>query len=210
MSDPYDSDRLFFPATQRNVGPIGDVLSTELPRSGVVLELASGSGEHAIAFQQRFPFITWQPSDPEALHRRSINAWIDHKGLNRRMPTALNLNVLQRPWPLPSATLQSLSAVVCINLLHISPPECSQAVLEEAAKLLPREAPLIIYGPFKQNGVHTSASNASFDSSLRQRDQRWGIRDQEWIEQLADQQGLKLIDWHQMPANNVTIVLRTP
>ena len=97
--------RLFFPATERNRGPIGDLLSQLLPASGAVLELASGSGEHAICFQQRFPHLLWQASDPDPDHRASINAWIQHQGLNQVMPAALNLDVEHRPWPLPQNCL---------------------------------------------------------------------------------------------------------
>ena len=113
--------RLYFPATERNRDPIGNLLSLLLPRSGTVLELASGSGEHAVCFQQRFPHLRWQASDPVPEHRASIDAWIHHQGLSDVMPAALNLDVEERPWPLPKEIPPSLKAVVCINLLHISP-----------------------------------------------------------------------------------------
>ena len=134
--------RLFFPATERNRGPIGDLLKQLLPGSGAVLELASGSGEHAVCFQQRFPHLRWQASDPDPDHRASINAWIQHQGLSQVMPAALNLDVEHRPWPLPQNLQGAVKAVVCINLLHISPASCTDAVLEESALLLPSGAPL--------------------------------------------------------------------
>ena len=169
--------RLFFPATERNRRPIGDLLSQLLPAAGAVLELASGSGEHAVCFQQRFTNLLWQASDPNPDHRASIDAWIRYQGLSDVMPAALNLDVEERPWPLPQTIGASLSAVVCINLLHISPANCTNAVLEESAVLLPSGAPLIIYGPFMRNGAHTSASNAAFDRSLRERNNQWGLRE---------------------------------
>ena len=199
--------RLFFPATERNRQPIGDLLATLLPSSGTVLELASGSGEHAITFQQRFPQLVWQASDPDPQHQASIAAWISHADLGETMPLPLAIDVLERPWPLPAAISSALSAMVCINLLHISPPDCSRALLQEAARLLPTGAPLILYGPFQQDGQHTSASNAAFDASLRQRNPLWGVRDLAWIEQLLETIPLQRVGCHAMPANNVTVVL---
>ena len=200
--------RLFFPATERNRGPIGDLLKQLLPGSGAVLELASGSGEHAVCFQQRFPHLHWQASDPDPDHRASINAWIQHQALSQVMPAALNLDVEHRPWPLPQNLQGAVNAVVCINLLHISPASCTDAVLEESALLLPSGAPLIIYGPFLRNGAHTSASNAAFDRSLKERNPQWGLRDVEAITARASSAGLKAKEVVSMPANNLTLVLQ--
>ena len=200
--------RLFFPATERNRRPIGDLLSQLLPAAGAVLELASGSGEHAVCFQQRFTNLLWQASDPDPDHRASIDAWIRHQGLSNVMPAALNLDVEERPWPLPQTIGAALSAVVCINLLHISPANCTNAVLEESAVLLPSGAPLIIYGPFMRNGAHTSASNAAFDRSLRERNNQWGLREVSLVTSLAANAGFKIDDVVPMPANNLTLVLR--
>ena len=200
--------RLFFPATERNRRPIGDLLSQLLPAAGAVLELASGSGEHAVCFQQRFTNLLWQASDPDPDHRASIDAWIRYQGLSNVMPAALNLDVEERPWPLPQTIGASLNAVVCINLLHISPANCTNAVLEESAVLLPSGAPLIIYGPFMRNGAHTSASNAAFDRSLRERNNQWGLREVSLVTSLAANAGFKIDDVVPMPANNLTLVLR--
>ena len=202
--------RLFFPATERNRRPIGDLLSQLLPAAGAVLELASGSGEHAVCFQQRFTNLLWQASDPDPDHRASIDAWIRYQGLSDVMPAALNLDVEERPWPLPQTIGASLSAVVCINLLHISPANCTNAVLEESAVLLPSGAPLIIYGPFMRNGAHTSESNAAFDQALQQRNPQWGLRDVNTITSRATNIGFKTEDVIPMPANNLTVVLRRP
>ena len=200
--------RLFFPATERNRGPIGDLLSQLLPASGAVLEVASGSGEHAVCFQQRFPHLLWQASDPDPNHRASINAWIKRQELSQVMPAALNLDVQTRPWPLPQTIRGAVSAVVCINLLHISPARCTDAVIEESALLLPSGAPLIIYGPFMRNGSHTSASNAAFDQSLGERNGQWGLRDLNEVTAIAANAGFKVDDVVCMPANNLTLVFQ--
>ena len=200
--------RLFFPATERNREPIGDLLSQLLPTSGAVLELASGSGEHAVCFQKLFPNLLWQASDPDPEHRASIDAWIHHQGLSHVMPAALNLDVEMRPWPLPQTIRGSLKAVVCINLLHISPASCTDAVLEESALLLPSGAPLIIYGPFMRNGAHTSASNAAFDQSLRERNHRWGLRELNHVTAIAANAGFKTENVLPMPANNLSLVFQ--
>ena len=202
--------RLFFPATERNREPIGDLLSQLLPTSGAVLELASGSGEHAVCFQKLFPNLLWQASDPDPDHRTSINAWIQHQGLSHVMPAALNLDVEMRPWPLPQTIRAPLKAVVCINLLHISPASCTDALLEESAVLLPSGAPLIIYGPFMRNGAHTSESNAAFDQALQHRNPQWGLRDVQTITSRATNIGFKTEDVVPMPANNLTLVFRRP
>ena len=200
--------RLFFPATERNRGPIGDLLKQLLPGSGAVLELASGSGEHAVCFQQRFPHLHWQASDPDPDHRASINAWIQHQGLSQVMPAALNLDVEHRPWPLPQNLQGAVKAVVCINLLHISPASCTDAVLEESALLLPSGAHLIIYGPFRRNGAHTSASNAAFDQSLRERNHQWGLRELNHVTAIAAKAGFKTENVVSMPANNLSLVFQ--
>ena len=200
--------RLFFPATERNRGPIGDLLYQLLPASGAVLELASGSGEHAVRFQKRFPNLRWQASDPDRDHRASINAWIQHQGLSQVMPAALNIDVEKRPWPLPQTIRGALNAVVCINLLHISPANCTDAVLEESALLLPSGAPLIIYGPFMRNGAHTSASNAAFDQSLRERNHQWGLRELNQVTAIAAKAGFKTKNVLSMPANNLSLIFQ--
>ena len=203
-----DDHRLVFPATARNREPIAGVLANWLPQSGTVLEIASGSGEHAVAFQSRFPGICWQASDLEPEHRRSIDAWITASGLDGRMPSALDLDVEKQPWDLPAPVITDLAALVCINLLHISPANCTCALLEQAGRLLPQGAPLIIYGPFKRDGGHISESNATFDRSLKERNPCWGVRDLEWLLELASERNaFELNSCISMPANNLAIVL---
>lgn len=199
--------RLHFPATARNYEPIAEVLQQWLPNGGTILEIASGSGEHAVQFQQRFPHLRWQASDLDPQHRSSINAWIRHTNQTSTMAHALDIDVAQQPWSLPKNVQQCLSAIVCINLLHISSKVCTEALLQQAAERLPPKAPLIIYGPFKRDGAHTSQSNASFDASLRERNPEWGVRDIEWIESLITTLPLALMGCISMPANNQMLIL---
>ena len=203
-----DDGRLFFPATQRNQAAIAAVLQEVLPKSGSVLELASGSGEHAVAFQQRFDSLVWQASDPDPLHRRSIDAWRRYCSLAERMPEALALDVLQRPWFAPSQGERRFQAFVCINLVHISPKRCTEQLFAGAADCAFPNAVLVLYGPLMRDGRHTSASNAAFDASLRQRDPAWGVRDPEWVAACARSAGWSLQVVQPMPANNFTLVFR--
>lgn len=196
--------RLFFPATQRNVHAIGDVLADALPSAGLILELASGSGEHGVAFQQRFPRITWQCSDPDPDHCRSISAWIAHAGLTSAMPQPLALDVCAPNWvqDLPTAP----AMVVAVNLLHISPWECTRALMQGSARQLSPGGRLLIYGPFRAEGKHVSASNQLFDTSLQERNSSWGVRDQEAVIEEAQRAGLSLQDIRLMPSNNRIIL----
>ena len=204
---PSQDQRLFFSATARNTEPIGKVLSNYLPKFGSVLEVASGSGEHAIAFQALFPELIWQASDPDLAHRRSISSWIKYAGLPNLMPEPLNLHVERDPWPLNSGLLSSLSAIVCINLIHVSPWNTSESLFLQAAELLPNNSPFILYGPFKINGEHTSQSNMLFDESLRAYNSTWGVKDLEDIRKLAIKNGFLISNLIEMPANNLSLIL---
>lgn len=199
-----DDARLFFPATQRNVHAIGDVLADALPARGLILELASGSGEHGVAFQQRFPRVTWQCSDPDPDHCLSISAWIAHTGLTFAMPQPLALDVCAPDWvhDLPTAP----AMVVAVNLLHISPWECTQALMYGSARHLSPGGRLLIYGPFRVEGEHVSESNQNFDDSLRERNPSWGVRDQEAVIAEAQRAELSLQDIRLMPSNNRIIL----
>ena len=200
--------RLFFPATERNKDCIGDVLSMNIPAKGSILEIASGSGEHGVLFQKRFPMINWQTSDPEASHRKSINAWIDHQGLKSIMSKPINLDVMKRPWPLPSEFVFTLKAVICINMIHISSWSCTEALFKESGCLLKKHQFLMLYGPFKKGGRHTSESNALFDQSLRMQNEAWGVRNLEEVNQTAITNGFNNGDVIQMPANNLSLIFR--
>lgn len=203
-----DDRRLFFPATQRNRQPLVEVLRRWLPGRGQVLELASGSGEHAVTFQHQFPGIVWYSSDPDPDHCASVRAWIVHQGLADSMPAPLRLDVRHRPWPLPHELSKGLDAVVAINLIHIAPWKCSQALFAEAANWLRPSAPLVLYGPFRQGGAHTSESNAAFDRSLRSRCAEWGVRDLEAVQRLASDCGFADALIQAMPANNLAVAFR--
>jgi hypothetical protein len=186
------------PAAARNVEPIGDVLAEWLPPSGLVLEVASGTGEHALAFARRFSHLGWQPSDPDPEALASIAAWQAEGPANLRPP--VQLDVCQPEWPLTSA-----DAILCINMVHISPWESAIGLLDGAARLLLPGSPLIMYGPWLEAGRETAPSNLSFDQSLKARDPRWGLRLVEDFASEASSRGLSLADRRAMPANNVML-----
>jgi len=197
--------RLFFPATVRNREAIAAVLLEWLPSEGLVLEVASGSGEHAVFFQQQFPGLEWQSSDPDPVHLASIQAWRLHQGLADHMPDPFALDVLDQPWSIQRET--PVSAIVAINLIHIAPWPCCVALVTEAARLLPPDAPLVLYGPFRRGGVHCSDSNVAFDQSLRSRNPEWGVRDLEAVEALSSDLGFTSMQVRAMPANNLAVAL---
>ena len=186
------------PAAARNVAVIGDVLADWLPRSGTILEVASGTGEHALAFARRFPAIDWQPSDPDPDALGSIEAW-RADGPPNLLP-AVRIDVRSADWPVASA-----AAIVSINMVHISPWEASLGLLDGAARLLPPGAPLILYGPWIEDGVDTAPSNLAFDHSLRDRDPSWGLRLVATFAAEAALRGLVLADRRAMPANNIML-----
>lgn len=190
------------PATERNREPIADILRTVLPERGTVLEIASGTGEHAIHFAGAFPQLDWQPSDPDPTANASIRAWAETASLPNLRPP-LTLDASADRWPVERA-----DAILCINMVHISPWEATVGLMTNAAKLLPAEAPLILYGPYLQQGVETAPSNLAFDESLKLRDSRWGLRRLEDVVALAESVGLRNEAVHAMPANNLIVVLR--
>ena len=190
------------PAAERNKGPILEVLRRVLPSSGLVLEIASGTGQHAVHFAQGLPTIEWQPSDPDAASRESIAAWSAKAGLSNLRPV-LELDVCALPWPVERA-----AAIVCINMIHISPVASTFALLDGAARLLPAGGVLLLYGPYKRGGAHTAPSNEAFDMQLRSQNPEWGVRDLEWVEDLARERGGVLEETVQMPANNFCVVFR--
>ena len=200
MNSGFGDERLIFPATQRNRIPIGDVLADQLPTQGLVLEIASGSGEHGVTFQKRFPALTWQCSDPDPEHCRSIDSWIRHEQLTVKMPAALQLDVRDQGWL--NRLTEPAQAVVAINLLHISDWDCTIALFTQSAAVLPSGGRLCVYGPFSVDGDHVSESNRSFDASLRERNPAWGVRDQTTVMKQACEEGLKLQNITLMPANN--------
>jgi hypothetical protein len=188
------------PAAERNKEPILGVLRRVLPGSGLVLEVASGTGQHVVHFAAALPKLTWQPSDADAESRRSIEAWIADTELQNVLPP-LALNVHDQPWPLERA-----DAVVCINMVHISPWQATLDLLSGAARLLGRKGVLYLYGPFRRCGAHTAPSNDVFDASLRARNPEWGVRDVEAVAEVAANHGFALQHVVEMPANNLSVV----
>lgn len=190
------------PATQRNREPIAKVLAAELPGSGRVLEIAAGTGEHAMFFAARFQALEWLPSDPSPEALASIEAWReDYEGDNLAEPVLLD--AARRDWPVDRA-----DAILCINMVHISPWKASTGLFDGAARLLEKGAPLILYGPFFEPDVEPAPSNLDFDRSLKARDPRWGIRDLAEIDRLAERSGFTRTARCEMPANNLTLVYR--
>lgn len=195
--------KLHAPATARNVGPIGEVLDEWLPGQGRVLEIASGTGEHAVAFARRYPAIEWQPTDPDPAAIASIATWRGEEGSSNLL-APVRLDVIEAPWP----PLGQVAAVVAINLVHISPWEASLALLAGAAALLDRGAPLILYGPWRVPGEPLATSNHAFEASLKARDPRFGIRNVATFAEAARTVGFSLAAQRPMPANNRMLLFR--
>ena len=200
-------NRLFFPASHRNRECIGDVLSRIL-KKGSVLEIGSGSGEHGVVFQKRFPEIIWQTSDPELVHRKSISSWIEYEDLNKKMPQPLELDVEKIPWKIPLKITNSLQGIVSINMIHVAKWDCTVALFRESGKLLKKGQFLILYGPFKIGNEHTSQSNYFFDNSLKIKNALWGIKNLEEVTDEGKKNGFSQEDIISMPANNYSLIYR--
>lgn len=176
------------------------VLRRVLPDEGVVLEVASGTGQHAVFFAEHMPSLDWQPTDCSSEALQSIEAWVsDVRRTNLRAP--LVLDVCSPTWPIPSA-----DAVVCINMIHIAPWGAAEALFEGASRILDEGQPMVTYGPYRLGGEHTAPSNEAFDVSLRSRDPSWGVRDVADLQALGAQTGFDLAERVDMPANNMTLV----
>ncbi|KVV33158.1 SAM-dependent methyltransferase [Burkholderia ubonensis] len=196
------SMRLSAPAAERNRGPILDVLRRVLPARGDVLEIASGTGQHVVHFAAGLPGLHWHPSDPDAQARRSIAAWISQAGLSN-VDAPLAFDVRDAAWP-----FAALDAIVCINMIHIAPWACAEALFAGASRVLRPGGVLVLYGPYRREGRHTAPSNAAFDAQLRSRDPSWGVRDLETVVALGLDRGLDCIEVVEMPANNLSVVFR--
>ena len=190
------------PAALRNREPITEVLCAWLPPSGLVLELASGTGEHAVHFARAFPALDWQPSDLDTDALASITAWESEARLANLRPP-LDLDTRATDWPIDRA-----DAMLSLNMVHISPWRAALGLLDGAARLLSAGAPLILYGPWIEVGVETAPSNLEFDRTLRSRDPDWGLREVEAFAAEAAPRGLELIERRAMPANNLMLLFR--
>jgi SAM-dependent methyltransferase len=197
---PAEDPRRFAPAAARNRDPILAALRRLLPESGLVLEVASGTGEHCAWFAEKLPGLVFQPSDPDAASRASIDAWC--AGAANIRP-ALPLDAAAASWPLDQA-----DAVLCINMIHIAPWAATPGLLRGAARLLPPGAPLILYGPYRREGVPTAPSNEDFDAGLRARNPEWGLRRLEDVAAVAAAEGFGPPGILEMPANNLLVTFR--
>lgn len=190
------------PAAERNKDPILGVLARVLPSRGVVLELASGTGQHVIHFAKALPGLTWQPSDPDAELRESIALRVGEERLTN-VSSPIDLDVTRLPWP-----LQAADAALCINMIHVAPWSATLALFEGASALLPAQHVLFLYGPYRRFGRHTSKSNEQFDSDLRAHNPEWGLRDVEAVTRIAASSGFVLAEIVDMPANNFSLVFK--
>ena len=197
------------PATLRNREAIARVLAKELPEKGTVLEVASGSGEHVVFFADRFPQLDWQPSDPDADAQNSIRAYAeDYQGTNLREVTEVDA-AMPKAWAIPS----DIAAVLCINMIHISAYASCTGLFEGSARAAAQSDsatgfPLILYGPFFEQGVEPAPSNIAFDLSLKARNPNWGIRDAEKVDMTAREHGFERSARYAMPANNLMLIYR--
>ncbi len=210
--------RQYAPATQRNREPILKVLEQHLPKSGTLLEIASGTGEHAIFFAPHFPDCQWLPSDPNPIARASILAWLVEVPSDNICPP-LALGVEETIWPMESPEWLSsgypidlqqnpIQAIANINMIHISPWSACVGLMAGAERILPPGGILYLYGPFKQKDKPTAPSNEAFDASLQSQNSEWGIRNLEDVAAIAREHELLLIDTIEMPANNLSVIFQ--
>lgn len=199
--------RLRSPSAARNRDAILDALRGVLPEQGHVLEVGSGTGEHAVHIAGALTGLTWQPSDPDPMSRASISAWIAATGLDR-IAQPIDLDVSAPQWP--AEAQGPFQAVLSANMIHIAPWAAAEGLIAGAGRVVAPGGMLVLYGPFRRNGQHTAPSNEAFDESLRARDPDWGVRDLEVLTERADQAGFGLDQVIEMPANNFTVVFRKP
>jgi hypothetical protein len=210
---PNSDERQFAPATQRNRDPILTVLTQVLPPSGTVLEISSGTGEHAVFLAPALAPRQWLPSDPNPAARTSIAAWQRHAPAANLYPP-LTLDVRDPVWPVEAAHLEvdlnahPISAIVNINMIHIAPWAACLGLMAGAERILPAGGVLYLYGPFKQNGRHTAPSNAEFDQNLRLQNPEWGLRNLEEVVAVAQTHQLSFVRTYAMPANNLSVVFQ--
>ena len=200
---PAEEGRLDAPAFHRNCEPIWQAISPLLPAEGAVLEIGSGTGQHVTTYAARTPWLTWYPTDILESHLTSIEAWRRNADLTNVQPPQ-RIDLLDPDWAwIPGGPL---AAMLCVNVLHISPWAVSQNLIAGAARLLQPNGKLFVYGPFMRDGAHTAASNATFDASLRAQNSAWGVRDTRDLAALASAHKLLLADVIAMPSNNFLLV----
>jgi hypothetical protein len=200
--DERGEAKRFAPATLRNRDAIAQVLGEILPSSGQILEIASGTGEHIVHFASHFPAIIWQPSDPDPTGILSIAAWAEESRLPNIHP-AIHLDARSDEWG-----LDSVEAILCINMIHIAPWEAAIGLMAGAGRILTDSGFLYLYGPFREDDVNLAESNAAFDVSLKSRNPDWGLRHLSDVEVLAKEHGLVLEKRIEMPSNNLSLIFR--
>tara|TARA_Y100001968_G_scaffold309918_1_gene330340 strand:- start:43 stop:687 length:645 start_codon:yes stop_codon:yes gene_type:complete len=208
MNNFNTDNRLNFPSTRRNRDSIAEVLSHYIVPNGLFLEIGSGSGEHGVFFQTTFPSIIWQTSDPESAHRRSIISWINYQGLSSKMPDPICLDVENRPWPIPKEQKAKIKGIICINMIHISPWNCTKALFEESKGFLGDNNFLMLYGPFLRAKIKTTEGNLKFDQSLKLKNPQWGLRKLDDVTKIASKNGFQKEKIIEMPANNLSVIYR--
>lgn len=202
LFEPEGEAKRHAPATERNRNAIIAVLERVLPNSGTVLEIASGTGEHVVAFARAFPSVVWQPSDPDPSALTSIEAWRAEAALPN-LNAAAHIDAAADTWSVAKA-----DAILCINMIHISPWVAALGLFAGAARTLDLGGILLLYGPYLRTGIETAPSNMAFDRSLRERNPDWGLRSVETVVAHAAKQALALEDITEMPANNLTLIFR--
>tara|TARA_R110000772_G_scaffold18400_29_gene51695 strand:+ start:81897 stop:82586 length:690 start_codon:yes stop_codon:yes gene_type:complete len=202
VDEASSAEQRHAPATMRNRDAIVEILRDILPDTGTILEIASGTGEHAVYFGQRFADLIFQPSDPDPECCQSIAAWTKREAMANILPPK-QLDAQAPEWDVPQP-----AAILCINMVHISPWESSIGLMDKAGKLLEPGAPLYLYGPYLRKDVKTAQGNLDFERSLKSRDLRWGLRDVADMDALAARNGFSRESLIEMPANNISLIYR--
>jgi SAM-dependent methyltransferase len=195
-------DRLVSPSAERNKGPIADLLKRVLPDHGTVLEISSGTGQHAVHFAREMPDLVWQPSERDEPSLQSIERWMAAENLPNIL-APLRIDVTELPWPVGDA-----AAIVCLNMIHIAPWSAAEGLIQGAESILAQGGILFLYGPYRREGRPTAPSNEAFDEQLRSRNPEWGLRSVEDVARHARLHGFGPPEIHEMPANNLSLVFR--
>jgi cyclopropane fatty-acyl-phospholipid synthase-like methyltransferase len=199
-ADALTDGRLVSPSAERNKGSIAEVLERVLPGSGFVLEVSSGTGQHVVHFARAMPHRVWQPTERDPACLRSIRAWLSAEELEN-VKAPLYLDVHDKVWP-----VAHVDAAVCINMIHIAPSSATDALFRGAKTIMNSGCALVLYGPFRRQGQHTSSSNEAFDRLLQAQNPEWGVRDLEDVAQIAGKEGFDLRESCEMPANNLAVI----